>query len=320
MSPTKYSFLDFAADVLKTAAAPMTFQEIWAAGSQQGYAATLATKGKTPWNTLGAQLFVEVRDNPKSRFTKTSSNPARFFLTARLSEVQAMQMVEAGEDITTIAQTKAAYHERKLHPLVAYFAYTNTEFNRGRQVYTKTIFHEKSKHSAPAEWVYPDLVGFYSPVEEWRSTLVEFSKVVDSAAIRLYSFEVKKAINRSNYRECFFQAVSNSSWAHEGYLVAAAIQQDDELRSELERLSSAFGIGIVELNLEDIDASRVLYPARSKDALDWETMNKLCSQNTNFETFIGDVLRDFTGKKIHPSEYDDVLGDPDAYIQKLLAG
>ncbi len=31
----------------------------------------------------------------------------------------------------------------------------------------------------------------------------------------------KKIINRSNLRESFFQALSNSSWAHYGYLVAA---------------------------------------------------------------------------------------------------
>lgn len=319
MSSAKYSFLDLAEDVLKTATAPMTFQEIWTAGLQQGLTARVATKGKTPWSTLGAQLFVDVRDNSKSKFTKASVNPARFFLTARLSEVPAVQPEEVVEDSVTATQTRAAYHERKLHPLVAYFAYTNSEFNRGRQVYTKTIFHEKSKHNSPAEWVHPDMVGFYLPVEDWSDALLEFSKVTDKTAIRLYSFEIKKAIVRSNYRECFFQAVSNSSWAHEGYLVAAAIQQDDELRSELERLSSSFGIGIIELNLEDIDSSRVLYPAKLRDVLDWETMNKLCRQNADFETFIHDVQHDFAGKKIHKSDYDDVLKDPGAHIQKILA-
>ncbi|WP_209445217.1 hypothetical protein [Rickettsia fournieri] len=34
-------------------------------------------------------------------------------------------------------------------------------------------------------------------------------------------FLSKKIINRSNLRESFFQALSNSSWAHYGYLVAA---------------------------------------------------------------------------------------------------
>jgi hypothetical protein len=35
--------------------------------------------------------------------------------------------------------------------------------------------------------------------------------------------------NRSNVRECFFQAVSNSSWANFGYLVAAEIEGQDTL-------------------------------------------------------------------------------------------
>ena len=114
------------------------------------------------------------------------------FLRPVSRKYPAVQPEAASEDQVTAAQTKASYHERKLHPLVAYFAYTNTEFNRGRQVYTKTILHEKAKHSAPAEWVYPDLVGFYSPIEAWSSALTEFSKVTDKSAIRLYSFEVKK--------------------------------------------------------------------------------------------------------------------------------
>ena len=55
------------------------------------------------------------------------------------------------------------------------------------------------------------MVGFYSPVDDWNDKLLEFNKVTEKSAIRLYSFEIKKQIDRGNYRECFFQAVSNSS-------------------------------------------------------------------------------------------------------------
>lgn len=51
--------------------------------------------------------------------------------------------------------------------------------------------------------------------------------------LRIYSFELKKILNRGNYRESFFQAVSNSSWAHEGYLVCANLKEDEDLLSEL---------------------------------------------------------------------------------------
>jgi hypothetical protein len=118
------------------------------------------------------------------------------------------------------------------------------------------------------------------------------------------------------YREAFFQAVSNSSWAHEGYLVAAQIKQDDELLAELERLSISFGIGIIHLDVDDIDSSSVLFHAKSKSQLDWETMNKLSDRNEEFSKFIQDVKIDLESKRIHRAEYDDILDDPERYIKR----
>lgn len=318
MATNKYTFLDFAQDVLNTVPKPLTFQELWASGQETGLASKLAVSGKTPWQTLGARLFVDIRDNPDTVFVKVGKNPARFWLRTRKHE-----LTDADLKATTSAKTSATkkatfpFHERQLHPLVAYFAFTNTSFNRGRQVYTKTILHEKSKHTALSEWVHPDMVGFYSPIDDWNGKLLELNRATDKTAIRLYSFEIKKQIDRGNYRECFFQAVSNSSWANEGYLVACDIQQQDDLLSELERLSASFGIGVVVLDLDDLDSSHVLFPAHYRDYLDWETMNKLCEQNSDFETFVDDVQRDYAGKKIHVSEYDNIIEDPDGYIKKL---
>lgn len=161
------------------------------------------------------------------------------------------------------------------------------------------------------------MVGFYSPIDDWNDKLLEFNKATDKTAIRLYSFEIKKQVSRANYREYFFQAVSNSSWANEGYLVTCAVQQQDDLLAELKRLSESFGIGIIVLDLSDIDSSTVLFPAHQKDFLDWEAMNKLCEQNQDFETFIDDVQRDYAGRKIHASEYDIIISDPDAYAKSI---
>lgn len=65
-----YSFLDLAYDVLKETTSPLTYQEVWQAGRERGLAAKIRTSGKTPWQSLGAQLYVEVRDNEESRFIK----------------------------------------------------------------------------------------------------------------------------------------------------------------------------------------------------------------------------------------------------------
>ncbi|GAB6283707.1 MAG: hypothetical protein STSR0008_25000 [Ignavibacterium sp.] len=47
-------------------------------------------------------------------------------------------------------------------------------------------------------------------------------------------------------------------------------------------------------------------------------MNKLCEQNSDFEKFIQDVKIDYESKRIHKSEYDNIIGNPDDYIKKVL--
>jgi len=317
----EYTFADYAEEVLQLVDQPMTYQEIWEEGYDRGIAEKLGTSGKTPWQTLGAKLFVDVRDNPNSKFIKIGRNPARFFLRSRQGELtpELLRKIKEDTEGKMPRQDRFPFNERDLHPLFAYYAYSNPAFNRGKQIYTKTIYHEKSRHSSPSEWTYPDMVGFYLPIDDWNSKLIELSKITDRAAIRFYSFELKKSINRRNYRECFFQAVSNSSWAHEGYLVASNIQQRDDLLSELERLSSSFGIGIIILEIEEIDSSNVLFPAKERENLDWELMNKLCEQNEGFELFIDNVRKDFEVNTIHPGVYDEVISDVDKYVSKILS-
>ncbi len=75
-----YSFLDLALDVLKKAETPLTYQEVWQTGATSGLTAKIASAGKTPWQSLGAQLYVDVRDNASSKFIKVGKRPARFFL------------------------------------------------------------------------------------------------------------------------------------------------------------------------------------------------------------------------------------------------
>lgn len=312
-----YTFKDFAFEVLSKADKPLTYQEIWNAGASTGLDTKLPTKGKTPWQTLGAQLFVEVRDNPDSKFTKVGSRPTRFYLSSKQDSLPTdiIKKIEQAEQKTK--HLDESYSEQELHPLLTYFAYTNTSFNRGKGIFTKTIAHQKSRKDGYSEWLYPDLVGFYIPIDDWNEDLIAFNRISDNNVVRLFSFELKKALNKGNYREAFFQAVSNSSWAHEGYLVAAEIKQDDELLAELERLSMSFGIGIIYLDVDDIDSSSVLFHAKSKSYLDWETMNKLSDQNGEFSKFIQDVKIDLESKRIHRAEYDPIIDDLERYIKKI---
>jgi hypothetical protein len=120
-----------------------------------------------------------------------------------------------------------------------------------------------------------------------------------------FSFELKRELNFNNLGKRFFQTVSNSSWANERYLVASDISKEQEFRDELSRLSTSFGIGVIQLNLEDPDSSEIIFPAKNRENIDWETINKR-TMNTDFKELISTVKIDITGKKIHKKEYDTI--------------
>lgn len=79
----------------------------------------------------------------------------------------------------------------------------------------------------------------------------------------------------------------------------------------------SFGIGIIHLDLQDLESSRILFPARVRESLDWETMNKLCEQNSDFKKFVQDIKIDFESGRIHKTEYDPIIENPEDYAEIL---
>ncbi|EJC03152.1 hypothetical protein HPHPP3_0190 [Helicobacter pylori Hp P-3] len=100
---------------------------------------------------------------------------------------------------------------------------------------------------------------------------------------KLFSFELKVEIGFPNLKESYFQAVSNSTWANEGYLVVFKIE--DEVLGELRRLNQSFGIGVIKLESE-ISNSKILLPAKERE-IDISTLNMLIEQSPkDFEPFM----------------------------------
>lgn len=309
-----YSFLKLAEDVLKDASHPLTYQKIWAQGKERKLADKLNTEGATPWATLGARLSTDILHNPNSRFVRVGARPQRYFLRSRQDEI-----TEVDEFPESPVIEKTTYSEKDLHPLLAYLVSTNPNFFGEKEIYSKTIAHQRTRKAhAIKEWLHPDMVGVYFPFGDLGTSVIKLGQLLNSDSVQVFSFELKKAINKSNYREYFFQAVSNSSWAHEGYLVAAEISDDDELRRELGRLTSAFGIGIIHLKINDIQSSRVLFDARTRGKLDWDTVDKLGKVNKDFNSFVERLNTDISAGQVHKSEYDPIIDDPTKYIREKL--
>jgi hypothetical protein len=298
----KLTFLELIEKVLREARKPMTAEEIWRYAQSKKYDELVATKGKTPWRTIGAQIYLNIRDDQESPFVKIDSKPKKFFLKDMVDKEEYKKIVDTEEKVIQ-TPSETGYSEIELHPFLAYYAYTYME-----QVYVKTIRHQTSSGKGYAQWLHPDLVGVYYPIGKWQPDVLDLGMAAGSKLLRLYSFEMKKELTFSNIRESFFQTVSNSSWANEGYLVTAKVSQDDEFMDELSRLSGSFGIGIIRLDTEDQDSSEVLFPAKFKPDLDWDTINKLAKENADFRKLMVRIKNDLSSKEVRKEEYDPVGG------------
>lgn len=135
------------------------------------------------------------------------------------------------------------------------------------------------------QWLHPDIVAMQPIDKKWHELIRTCVKHGSGQNVRLWSFEVKKELTGSNIRSSFFQAVSNSSWANEGYLVATSISTN-EVEEELRMLSALHGIGVILLNPENPTESEILLPARRRSEVDWQSINRILTENLDFKNFI----------------------------------
>jgi len=302
------TFLQLTKKVLSEEKRPLSATEIWRIAVEKGHDKLVGSTGKTPYASLGALLYIDIRDNSKSEFMSIGARPKRFFLQSQKDEIDFSLIITA--DTQNDKLKKFNYLEKDLHPLMVYYG------GKYLKLYLKTINHNKENKKEFGEWIHPDIVGCYYPFKDWKDEVIEVSTQLSKSAIKIYSFELKRELNFGNLREAFFQAVSNSSWANEGYLVAAEIDDDVEFNIELTRLSSAFGIGVIKLNTKDPDTCETILPARTKDVVDWETVNKM-TQNKDFSEFLKRIVTDTKSKEAHQDKYDPVY-EADA-LKKMFA-
>lgn len=195
----------------------------------------------------------------------------------KYSEELEQLIVSTAPSVATTMHKKEAYKERSLHRLLSNYLINNN-------ILSKTIFHESSNRVDQAQkWVYPDMVGVeYNEFQE-SATRSLLKAAETKEYIALYSYELKRTIeNDHQLKEYYFQALSNSSWANYGYLVAFEISED--VMEEMARLNRAFGIGVIKLSPYS-DDTKELFPAR-RNELDYYTIDKLCRINPDFRSFV----------------------------------
>lgn len=304
-----YTFLQLAEDVLRKANRPLTVEEIWEEGQRLDLAPKVGSSGKTPWRTIGAQIYMENKTAKEySRFQQISKRPAKFCIagTECSEEASSQQGHSHTPSQNTGKAEKVSIKEKDLHILVSTFLRSNTHF----KCYAKTISEKKSAKRTKGhnEWLHPNMVGVYFPFEEYQENTLRLLETFKENPYKLFSFEIKVMVNFANLREYYFQAVSNSSWADEGYLVAMDIQDDSDLIDELRRLNNAFGIGVIVLNAGNIEQSEILFAAKPHEKLDWDTIDRLVEENSDFRDWLQQLMDDVKVGKVR-GKYDSTLSE-----------
>ncbi|WP_187907191.1 HTH domain-containing protein [Helicobacter pylori] len=281
--------------VLEQAEEPLSAEEIWERACEMGLDKELSSIGKTPIATLGSQLGEHDISNDEKQFyvTNNKKRPFHYWLKSREREFPPQETPDSKEEddeqsecSDTAKKQKTSLKEESLHKLLVKFLSEDPNF----KLLCKTIRHNECKKGKGGEckWNYPDIVGVYFPQNDrhknYKIETLEFLHHTGQNSYKLFSFELKNKISLSNLKASYFQAVSNSSWANEGYLVVFE-EIEDKVLDELRRLNQSFGIGVIKLESE-ISNSKILLPAKERE-IDIPTLNMLIEQSPkNFEPFM----------------------------------
>ena len=210
-----------------------------------------------------------------------------------IKKVEARKFQLIAEDVPNETLLK----EFDLHPILVKFAFDR--FN----VYSKTInaVKIKTRGNKINKWSNPDIAGINFSLlnlNDLFQSEVEKQGIVSNKVAQFFSFELKLKIDKSNLTECYFQAVSNSSWANFGYLVVGDLDKNKNFISNLVRLNSGYGIGVIHLNINEPEKSEIIVSAREREAVDINFMNYLSNINKDFYNFIKISKKIINTKKI----------------------
>jgi hypothetical protein len=234
-----------------------------------------------------------------SEIKTTEGRPRQYYWTSKSDQAEIVEAEQASGAIV-VDSSPSSLAEKDLYPLLSKYLWA--EFG----VYSKRINESRSSNRLGPNgnrWLYPDVVGMEDLTSDWHPEIKGLVKEYADKKTKLWSFEVKKLINRSNVREVFFQAVSNSSWANFGYLVAAEIEGAATM-NELRMLFGLHGIGLIHLNPDEPTESQIVIPARERLEVDWATCNRLTHENKDFSSVMTLVRQFYQTGDPRPRDWD----------------
>ena len=249
-------------------------------------------------NQIAAEMSSRIQQLQKRQpeVKTTEDRPRKYYFT-KVSDEDEVANIE--RESAALASKNNNGAEHSLYPVLSEFLWQEY------QIYSKRIDEKRSRNtrgSGGNKWLYPDVVALEDLSRDWNREIKDCVQQYADKKTKLWSFEVKILLNRSNVREAFFQAVSNSSWANLGYLVASEIS--GEALKELRMLSSLHGIGMIHLNAKNPEKSQLILPAKERNEIDWDTANRLAEENRDFQDYIKLIRQFYQTGEIRRYDWD----------------
>ena len=312
---------EFIMKVLEESKAPLSYRQIYTMGTET-YGLTLDYKGDAKNIPISISSLIRQDLNAngeQSVFIKKSSDPALYGLRSKTYRESVLEKAikdadNDNADIINNGSNDDKISESDLHPVLVKYLYVNSHF----KCRTKTIVQQQANNRPPKgidKWRYPDLIGVYDILDEqdYEEATIGLMQKISASTIKVFSFEVKLELKPSDVREKYFQAVSNSSWANEGYLVAKDIDEDnDALMKELSLLNNLFGVGVIHLNISHPSESTILFASRIRDSIDFASLNVLINRAQRSTDGVRQLVNYIRDRRGDPATIFDKIYDDEA--------
>ena len=279
-------YVQLALEVLKGKSESLSSDEIISSAKSKNLFKKFRIEESTPAHVIESHLQSYLNSNGKSPYTYIEGKPLRFLDFKNLPK--AGDPEDDGDNPDIFEGKEIDYHR-----LLTYFAYHNlgecftrsTHFGGGAPGAKGLNFH-----------LFPDLIGC-SFLAKWQNDVEarRLASLNGGASIRLFSFEVKRELNKGSLRETSFEALANSNWANVTYIASPL---DDELLEDLDfkrscyQINQDYGLGFIHLNPTKPSHSKLLFQAKTKE-IDYSSLGRLLKSSRmarNTVEYINDIL------------------------------
>jgi hypothetical protein len=277
------------------------------------------------------QYFSVMHSDPTSILAKIPGKHG-YYKRPQLSSEQSLEGLQPKEvKIIEQAEVEASKRDEQREEKFRSIFMRYNELTSG--LFSMNIEHTKGKKGELGlnKWKYPDVVLLNWEVGEMvdeeysiNNTMLEVRKSLGEQPFKLISNELKSELRFTNFRENFFQCVSNSKWSHVAQLSIANDITDSKLVLELSRLGKSYDVTITTFGLtgEQVDSFpsardilemtdsefdsisqlvniSYINIGRERESLDWEHLKDLKQQNPDFNDLFHWISKCLSGGKAY---------------------